>query len=253
MHSFMLIAITSILCPSTPNTLGFDYLYFLNSPASIQEYDWVSHILNQIQSSIRKYQAYIHTFKDDSQSGSHYFLGCLPLLAISSFSMLSVLLVYLFFKYFHLSFISHIVLFFLVSLYIRISWISTFLFIRSISCVIQFQGFLLSVERISNMLWILIVIEKVRPQDLVLAFYLGNICSPYILYLYHPISRHQLHHIVSQAQKCILEGIPESFMELKLLISILILLITLLNAKKCTMTLFVDSSSPEVCFLTLFS
>ncbi|PUZ56775.1 hypothetical protein GQ55_5G362400 [Panicum hallii var. hallii] len=112
MHSFMLIAITSILCPSTPNTLGFDYLYFLNSPASIQEYDWVSHILNQIQSSIRKYQAYIHTFKDDSQSGSHYFLGCLPLLAISSFSMLSVLLVYLFFKYFHLSFISHIVLFF---------------------------------------------------------------------------------------------------------------------------------------------
>ncbi|PVH38843.1 hypothetical protein PAHAL_5G367300 [Panicum hallii] len=50
----------------------------------------------------------------------------------------------------------------------------------------------------------------------------------------------------------LLEGIPESFMELKLLISILILLITLLNAKKCTMTLFVDSSSPEGGLPTLF-
>jgi len=85
--SFMMVAITSVLCPSTQNSLDFEYLNFLMDAGSVKTFDWADHIIKQILSSVRKYQGYIQSFKDDCQSGSHYFAGCLPLLAVSFFQI----------------------------------------------------------------------------------------------------------------------------------------------------------------------
>lgn len=91
MHSFMLVEIASILCRSTQNSLDFEYLNFLMSPTTIQEFDWANHILKQILSSVRKYKSYIQSLKDDFHAGGHYFPGCLPLLAVSSIHIASFL------------------------------------------------------------------------------------------------------------------------------------------------------------------
>ncbi|KAG2564759.1 hypothetical protein PVAP13_7NG002289 [Panicum virgatum] len=64
MRMFMIVAISTIFCPSTENFVNLNYLPYLLYISQIQTYDWSSHVLNYILSEVKKYQAFISS-KDD--------------------------------------------------------------------------------------------------------------------------------------------------------------------------------------------
>ena len=84
MRMFMIVAISTIFCPSTKNFVNLNYLPYLLDISQIQTYDWSSHVLNYILSEVKKYQAFISS-KDD---GYIYVGSCLPILAVSFFLFL---------------------------------------------------------------------------------------------------------------------------------------------------------------------
>ena len=84
MRMFMIVAISTIFCPSTENFVNLNYLPYLLDISQIQTYDWSSHVLNYILSEVKKYQAFISS-KDD---GYIYVGSCLPILAVSFFLFL---------------------------------------------------------------------------------------------------------------------------------------------------------------------
>ena len=84
---FMLVALSTIICPSTQNFVNINYLPYLLDVSQINTFDWSTHVLNYILSEVKKYQGFISS-KDD---GKIYVGSCLPLLAVSFlFSFLTV-------------------------------------------------------------------------------------------------------------------------------------------------------------------
>ncbi|KAG2589698.1 hypothetical protein PVAP13_5NG373781, partial [Panicum virgatum] len=76
---FMLVALSTIICPSTQNFVNINYLPYLLDVSQINTFDWSTHVLNYILSEVKKYQGFISS-KDD---GKIYVGSCLPLLAIA--------------------------------------------------------------------------------------------------------------------------------------------------------------------------
>uniref|UniRef100_A0A0A9CZH3 Uncharacterized protein n=1 Tax=Arundo donax TaxID=35708 RepID=A0A0A9CZH3_ARUDO len=79
MRSFMLIAISTVLCPSTENFVNLNYLNSLTHIPDLQNFDWAGHILSYILSEVKRYQEKVDA--GDMVGGkSLYFGSCLPLL-----------------------------------------------------------------------------------------------------------------------------------------------------------------------------
>ena len=79
MMMFMLVALSTIICPSTQNFVNMSYLPFICDVDGIKQYDWYSHILNYMLSEVKKYQGFISS-KDE---GKIYVGSCLPLIVVS--------------------------------------------------------------------------------------------------------------------------------------------------------------------------
>ncbi|TVU10225.1 hypothetical protein EJB05_43739, partial [Eragrostis curvula] len=81
MRSFMLIILSTILCPSTQNFVNLNYLYNLCDMKSLKLIDWYGHILTYILSEVKRYQGKVSS--DEMNYGSSFYFGsCLPFLAI---------------------------------------------------------------------------------------------------------------------------------------------------------------------------
>ncbi|PUZ39961.1 hypothetical protein GQ55_9G385800 [Panicum hallii var. hallii] len=63
---FMLVALSTIICPSTQNFVNLSYLPYVLDVSQIHSYDWSSHILSYILSMVKKYQGFISS-KDDGK------------------------------------------------------------------------------------------------------------------------------------------------------------------------------------------
>ena len=99
---FMLVALSTIICPSTQNFVNINYLPYLLDVSQINTFDWSTHVLNYILSEVKKYQGFISS-KDD---GKIYVGSCLPLLAVSFlFSFLTVFFPVWFTLFFYLFYI----------------------------------------------------------------------------------------------------------------------------------------------------
>ncbi|KAL6650912.1 hypothetical protein ACP70R_009837 [Stipagrostis hirtigluma subsp. patula] len=81
MRTFMLVAISTVICPSTQNNVNLRYLNILMDVSEIQHYDWASHVLQYIVSEVKKFQGTIDSH-DGVAATSLYVGSCLPLLAI---------------------------------------------------------------------------------------------------------------------------------------------------------------------------
>ncbi|TVU41060.1 hypothetical protein EJB05_14551 [Eragrostis curvula] len=91
MRSFMLVAIASVICPSTQNYVNLKYLNCLMDPSMIKEYDWVGHMLEYMGSEIKKFQGAVDSFDQAVHSNRIYIGSCLPLLAIVYIDFLDLL------------------------------------------------------------------------------------------------------------------------------------------------------------------
>jgi len=76
---FMLVALSTIICPSTQNFVNLNYVPYLSDVSQINSYDWSSHAMGYIFAEVKKYQGFISS-KD---SGKIYVGSCLSLLAIA--------------------------------------------------------------------------------------------------------------------------------------------------------------------------
>ena len=92
MRLFILVALSTILCPSTQNFVNLNYAAYLLDISAFHKYDWASHVLSYIMSEVKKYQGFISS-KDN---GKIYVGSCLPLLAISFLLSLSSTFYFLF-------------------------------------------------------------------------------------------------------------------------------------------------------------
>ncbi|KAL6657460.1 hypothetical protein ACP70R_005240 [Stipagrostis hirtigluma subsp. patula] len=81
MRSFMLVALATLICPSTQNNVNLKYLNVLMDVSQIRQYDWASHALQYIVSEVKKFQGKVDSNHLNSDV-SIYIGSCLPLLAI---------------------------------------------------------------------------------------------------------------------------------------------------------------------------
>ncbi|CAL5068271.1 unnamed protein product [Urochloa decumbens] len=82
MRSFMLVALSCLLCPGTQNSVDLKYLNFLMRHTEIRDFDWSGHILQCILQSVRKFQKAIFSCDEKIRNGSFYYASCLPALSI---------------------------------------------------------------------------------------------------------------------------------------------------------------------------
>ena len=81
---FMLVSLSTIICPTTQNFINTNYLPYLMDISEIKKYDWYNHVLSYLLSEVKKYQGFISS-KDDGQI---YVGSCLPLIAVSHFAII---------------------------------------------------------------------------------------------------------------------------------------------------------------------
>ncbi|TVU07251.1 hypothetical protein EJB05_47299, partial [Eragrostis curvula] len=79
MRSFVLLVISSVMCPSTQNYVNLNYLYSLIDITNVGTYDWVGHALDILFSEVKRYQVKVGT---EISQGQFYVGSCLPFLAI---------------------------------------------------------------------------------------------------------------------------------------------------------------------------
>ncbi|CAL4988399.1 unnamed protein product [Urochloa decumbens] len=82
MRSFMLVALSCLLCPGTQNSVDLKYLNFLMRHTEIRDFDWSGHILQCILQSVKKFQTAIFSCDENIRNGSFYYASCLPALSI---------------------------------------------------------------------------------------------------------------------------------------------------------------------------
>ena len=85
MKAFLLLALGSVYCTSTANTVTLKYLHSLRDVSKINEFDWVGHILEVVMEEVKKY-------KRLSPEHDHYVRSCLAILAVFRLSSLHCLL-----------------------------------------------------------------------------------------------------------------------------------------------------------------
>ncbi|KAL6659628.1 hypothetical protein ACP70R_002457 [Stipagrostis hirtigluma subsp. patula] len=90
MRSFMLVAISCVICPSTQNSVNLRYLNCLMSPAEIRNYDWASHAMQYVLSEVKKYHGAIDSISNEYEDNSRYYGSCLPMLAIAYMDFLNL-------------------------------------------------------------------------------------------------------------------------------------------------------------------
>lgn len=78
MRTFLLIAFSAVLTPTTGNTIDLDYLWPLEDMSAIQDLDWAGHITEHLMDEVQKFQ-----FKSREEKMTNFWVGgCLPLLMV---------------------------------------------------------------------------------------------------------------------------------------------------------------------------
>ncbi|CAN6347005.1 unnamed protein product [Urochloa humidicola] len=79
MRAFTLLALGTVYCPGTSNTVDMNYLHSLVDMSELGSYDWASHIIGNLMGEVKRYQNFTpEKLKSDHQMGS-----CLIILAIA--------------------------------------------------------------------------------------------------------------------------------------------------------------------------
>uniref|UniRef100_A0ACD5W7Q5 Uncharacterized protein n=1 Tax=Avena sativa TaxID=4498 RepID=A0ACD5W7Q5_AVESA len=79
MRTFLLIALATVLTPTTGNTIDLDYLFPLEDISKIQDLDWAGHITEHLMDEVQKFQ-----YKAREEKMTNFWVGgCLPLLTIA--------------------------------------------------------------------------------------------------------------------------------------------------------------------------
>ena len=87
-HSFMLVALATVICPGSQNSVDLKYLQFLMRSEEIMNYDWASHVLQCSLSEVRKFQSVINSRDVSIRNRSFFYCHCLPMFAVSVISMI---------------------------------------------------------------------------------------------------------------------------------------------------------------------
>lgn len=61
MRSFMLVALGTMICPDSQNSLDLTLLNYLMRPAGIRLYDWATYAFDYIKQEVERFQQYIHS------------------------------------------------------------------------------------------------------------------------------------------------------------------------------------------------
>jgi len=88
MRSFMLVALATVICPGSQNSVDLKYLQFLMRSEEIMNYDWASHVLQCSLSEVRKFQSVINSRDVSIRNRSFFYCHCLPMFAVSVISMI---------------------------------------------------------------------------------------------------------------------------------------------------------------------
>ena len=88
MRSFMLVALATVICPGSQNSVDLKYLQFLMRSEEIMNYDWTSHVLQCSLSEVRKFQSVINSRDVSIRNRSFFYCHCLPMFAVSVISMI---------------------------------------------------------------------------------------------------------------------------------------------------------------------
>jgi hypothetical protein len=78
MRSFMLLALGSVYCPGTTNSVCLKYLHSLHDVSKIKEFDWAGHILEVLMEEVDKYQK----LSSEKLEHDHNIAGCLAIFGV---------------------------------------------------------------------------------------------------------------------------------------------------------------------------
>ncbi|XP_010236711.1 uncharacterized protein LOC104584223 [Brachypodium distachyon] len=82
-RTFVLLALATVLCPSTRDTLILEYLASLTNMADVQEFAWDEHILETVMDKVGKFQEKRRLKSQQDMSFDNFWIGsCFPMLAI---------------------------------------------------------------------------------------------------------------------------------------------------------------------------
>lgn len=84
MRAFKLLALGSVLCPGTNNSIMARYLHSLKDVSTIKSFDWAGHILDELMDEVRKYQSYLRNHEAAGVSRSPWLGSCLIILPVCS-------------------------------------------------------------------------------------------------------------------------------------------------------------------------
>uniref|UniRef100_A0ACD5ZM09 Uncharacterized protein n=1 Tax=Avena sativa TaxID=4498 RepID=A0ACD5ZM09_AVESA len=79
MRTFLLIALATVLTPTTGNTIDLDYLFPLEDMSKIHDLDWAGHITEHLMDEVQKFQ---YNAREEKMT-NFWVGGCLPLLMIA--------------------------------------------------------------------------------------------------------------------------------------------------------------------------
>ncbi|KAL6840739.1 hypothetical protein ACP4OV_029603 [Aristida adscensionis] len=88
--SFMLMAISIVICPPTQNFVNLKYLGCLMNPLEIRNFDWAGHAIEYLLSELKRYQGRTDTIENEYVDNSYYYGSCLPILAIAYMDFLDL-------------------------------------------------------------------------------------------------------------------------------------------------------------------
>jgi len=74
----MLLALGSVYCPGTTNSVCLKYLHSLHDVSKIKEFDWAGHILDVLMEEVDKYQK----LSSEKLEHDHNIAGCLAIFTV---------------------------------------------------------------------------------------------------------------------------------------------------------------------------
>jgi hypothetical protein len=86
MRTFHLVLLATIVCPTTSDTVEWRFLYSLTDLNTMNSIDWSTCFLEYIITEVEKFQDKLSQRPDGVQVKSAHVGGCLPFLAVSSFT-----------------------------------------------------------------------------------------------------------------------------------------------------------------------
>ncbi|KAL6646822.1 hypothetical protein ACP70R_015516 [Stipagrostis hirtigluma subsp. patula] len=85
MRSFMLVALSTVICPSTQNYVNLRYLNCLMNCGDIRNYDWAGHVTKYLLTEVT-----IDSIENEYADNSRFYGSCLPILAIAYMDFLDL-------------------------------------------------------------------------------------------------------------------------------------------------------------------